>query len=319
MAGIFNSVLITSFWGGCLTVLFLLVNKLFKKKLPVSWHYYIWLIVMIRLLVPAFITVSVEPKEAAIVSQAKNILQMETPANTIPTIDSYGEMTVTQTSDIQTDDQIISPSVKDTAANIVNQVFQANNLWILWLSIAAILIGYKFSSYFLYARKLKASFILPSEYEINIFSKQKESLNMRGNIAFFKNKQTQTPFAMGLFNLMAILPDKEYSDTQLNYIFHHELTHINRHDIAVKWLYEIVKAVHWFNPFVYVASRNASFYCEASCDAKVLKDRTTNERKEYGMTILDLISQAVNPKTPMCISMHSNRSNLKKRIQYMGV
>jgi LCP family protein required for cell wall assembly len=311
MAGIFSVVLIASFWGGCITVLFLLVNKLFKKALPASWHYHIWFVVIVRLLFPVFITVSVEP---AIIDQYKNVLQTETPANTT---DDTERMTATQIGDARADEQIISPSAENTAINMVDRVFQVNDLWMIWFVISVVLIAYKFLSYFLYARKLRIHCVLPSQREMNVFFKRKGHLNVRRNVAFFKNKGAQTPIAMGLFNLAIILPDKEYSDTRLDYIVHHELTHIKRRDIGVKWLYEIVKAVHWFNPLVYIAAKNSAFYCEISCDAEVLKDKTTNQRKEYSMTILNLISQAINPKTPMCVSMHSGKANLKKRIQYI--
>ena len=318
MESMFNFILVASFWGSCLTVLFLLINKLFSKKLPFSWHYYIWLVVIMRLLVPAYITVAVEPNESSIIRQTENILHIEPSRNIISTTDYIENISATQTGNLQVYEPVILPSAEAVGANVfIKQIFRASNLWIIWLSVAAILIAYKLLLYFLYVQKMKGSCVSANENETKIFSQLMDSLNMRGKIAFFKNKGTQTPFVVGIFNLMVILPNRDYSNTQLTYILRHELTHIKRHDILVKWLYEIAKTIHWFNPFVYIAAKNASLYCEASCDAEVLKNKTTYERKEYSMILLDLIKQSINPKTPLCVSMHSNKSNLLKRIQYI--
>ena len=315
MPGIFHSVLIASFWGGCLSVLFLLVNLLFKKKLSVSWHYYIWVIVIARLLIPVFIPVYIAPVETADVQQPIHITQTEIPTDTLSTYDNPETALAGSTVNSQADKLTATPIIKETALNVVNQFFEAGNLWLIWFAVAVMLFSNKLLSYFIYTKRLRTRCIQPSENEMKMFVKQKELLSIKRNVGFYRYKEAQTPFAMGFFNLMVILPDKGYTDKQLGYILQHELTHIKRHDIGIKWIFEMAKAIHWFNPLIYFASKNASFYCEASCDAEILSNSTSDERKEYGITILELISQAINPNTPICVSMHSGKSDLKRRIQ----
>jgi len=41
---------------------------------------------------------------------------------------------------------------------------------------------------------------------------------------------------IGLFRPRIILPDREYTDTQLRAVLQHELTHLQRTDILVQWI-----------------------------------------------------------------------------------
>lgn len=50
--GIFNWVLISSVMASVLAGLILLVKNIFKDKLGANWHYLIWFLLMIRLILP---------------------------------------------------------------------------------------------------------------------------------------------------------------------------------------------------------------------------------------------------------------------------
>lgn len=305
MVNAFNSVLIVSFWGAGLTVLCLFFNKVFKKLLPSYWHYYIWMIVIIRLLVPTFVTLGIEPKEKSFINEIQTVMSKEVVnLNTSPII-GYREAVLPSEDLYQTNKQT-NPTL--------SAFFIFSNLWIPWLAIVILIISIKLLSHFYYTRNLVKQKISLSERELNIFKERKMALNIKRKITPFKTDSVIIPFAVGCFNPMIIMPCKEFTDTQLTHIFHHELIHIKRNDIALKWLIEIAKSVHWFNPFIYIASKRLSHYCEISCDESVLKDSNLEERKKYGLTVIDVINQEIKQKTSVCVSMGNNKSNLKQRI-----
>ena len=49
---IFKEVIYLSVFAGILIILILLAKKIFKKTLSPKWHYYIWILLLIRLMVP---------------------------------------------------------------------------------------------------------------------------------------------------------------------------------------------------------------------------------------------------------------------------
>lgn len=317
MDSIFHSVLAASFWGGCLTVLFLLVNKLCKRVLPVSWHYYIWIIVLIRLFMPTVITIPVEGKEIPFVNQRQGVFEDNKAKENVSMPYYFADNLMQEVYVGQDGKQENRMSIVSQGQAAGRNLIDSNNVWVIWFGIALVLGFHKAISYLCYVRRIKLHNVLPSEAEMDIFLKQRSNMGIVKNVRFFKNGDVTSPLAMGLLKPTIILPDQVYTATQFIYICRHELTHIKGYDIVFKWICELAKSIHWFNPLVYVATKKACEYCEISCDGKVLKNSGLEERQEYGMTLIDVIGKGIDPKTPMCVSMGSGRKNLKNRINYI--
>lgn len=94
----------------------------------------------------------------------------------------------------------------------------------------------------------------------------------------------------GIFRPVLIMPAREFTDSELEYIFLHELTHLKHRDILFKWLALFINAVHWFNPFMYVITAQLNESCECFCDETVTKNFTDARKKEYMNTILSAAS-----------------------------
>ncbi len=359
MTALFYSVLSASLWGSGLTLLCLLINKIFKRALPATWHYYVWGLVLLRFMIPFFITVQLENpatqtqqnmaaigKQDRINEGLKNTIDLEDISD-LDSIKNLGDMNDSKS--MKGLDRIrdglgsklselseLSESSSSSQTSVVNTLFKkvqilqwqlvlvgqillsylnsTNLMWVLWLTVALVILSYKLISYFFYGQQLVKSNHSPSTHEQEAFEQQKAIIKLKKAVGLYINDEIQTPLAMGFFQPKILLPNKNYSLTQLSHIFQHELTHIKRNDLLFKWLFEVAKAFHWFNPCVYFASRAASFTCETSCDAQVLRLKSLQERKEYGMTILEVVQYAIKPKTPLCVLMSSNKSNLKERI-----
>ena len=88
--------------------------------------------------------------------------------------------------------------------------------------------------------------------------------------------------------------EKEVDKKAFRYMVKHELLHIKRNDIFVKYLGLLVMAIHWFNPFSYFLYHELSSIGEMYCDHGVLEGQGEAEHKEYG----ELLLQAAVRKTP---------------------
>ena len=100
------------------------------------------------------------------------------------------------------------------------------------------------------------------------------------------------------------------------YIIMHELCHYKRRDILVTWLTSIVKAIHWFNPIIYLGFNIMRSDCEAACDEMVLTKLGKEENLNYGNTIINVL-QLIHSKNPIpgTTSMVTDKKRLKDRIK----
>ena len=92
----------------------------------------------------------------------------------------------------------------------------------------------------------------------------------------------------------AILMDRaiveRLTDAELSAVFFHELTHIKRGHLLLRRIYDCVCALHWFNPFVWIARGDFSAHCETDCDCHALKyARGKLTSAAYALAILRLL------------------------------
>lgn len=99
------------------------------------------------------------------------------------------------------------------------------------------------------------------------------------------------PMLVGLFRPTLLLPQQPLSPKELEYTLLHELTHYRRRDIWLKALALWVRAVHWFNPLVWLMNRAIERDTELSCDEAVLHRLPPQEHAAYGKTILTAVER----------------------------
>jgi beta-lactamase regulating signal transducer with metallopeptidase domain/effector-binding domain-containing protein len=110
-----------------------------------------------------------------------------------------------------------------------------------------------------------------------------------------------TPAVYGMFRPVLLLPagylDK-LSRREAEHVLLHELCHLKRGDLWVHGLYLVLHVVYWFNPFLIWTRRQMKHVREICCDlsvAQVLRGKT----KDYRQTLLDsarsLLTETVEP------------------------
>lgn len=99
------------------------------------------------------------------------------------------------------------------------------------------------------------------------------------------------PMLAGLFHPILLLPEQPLAPKELEYALLHELTHYRRRDIWLKALALWVRAVHWFNPLVWLMARAIEQDTELSCDEAVLRRLPQEEHAAYGKTILSAVER----------------------------
>lgn len=79
------------------------------------------------------------------------------------------------------------------------------------------------------------------------------------------------PFATGLFRPVIILPARILdSPERMQSIVAHEMAHIDRRDLHWSWLANLITALIWWNPLIWICRRKMLADAERACDDRVL-------------------------------------------------
>jgi len=142
----------------------------------------------------------------------------------------------------------------------------------------------------------------------------KRQLGIKRKIAVYLSPHMTTPFLYGWVRPRIVLPDMPFTANDYHYVFLHELMHYKRRDPWVKLLLLLINAIHWFNPFTYMARRDADRFCEFSCDEKVVKPMDMQERRRYCELILRVLWQTVDRKDGLYPAFGGSKSELERRM-----
>jgi len=119
------------------------------------------------------------------------------------------------------------------------------------------------------------------------------------------------PLVAGLFKPRIYLPvqrGRAFSDRSLRFIFLHELGHLSRGDLWINFVAALLRALHWFNPFVWFATRRLRAAAELSGDAWVLHRLHPEDARPYGQTLLDLLeTQSIARAWPGTVAMAESK------------
>ena len=97
----------------------------------------------------------------------------------------------------------------------------------------------------------------------------------------------QIPCCIGVVNKRILLPAKEYSEQELYYIILHEYMHLKNNDVLAKLLINIICALYWWNPLVYLLRKDMQQSLEIRCDGQVSKRMDSISKSNYLAVMLE--------------------------------
>ena len=111
---------------------------------------------------------------------------------------------------------------------------------------------------------------------------------LRRPIVLLQSSQQALLATWGLLRPKVILPSAagEWSDDRARIVLRHELAHVRRGDWPVLVAAEVLRAIYWFNPLVWMVCRRVRQESESACDDAVLNAGV--EGSEYATHLLDL-------------------------------
>lgn len=126
-----------------------------------------------------------------------------------------------------------------------------------------------------------------------------------------------SPCLFGVLRPAVYLNEKALqSHDALRFVLAHEQTHARHLDPLWSLLRGVCLTVYWFDPLVWLAAVLSREDCELACDEGTLRALGADERAAYGKTLLTLVPVCDKPQNPLlgATTMTSGKRSLKERI-----
>lgn len=258
-----------------LILLLTIMSPLLKREFIAKWSYYMWLFIAIRISLPI-----------------KLVTEQTAIKITTPAPQNISGAALVQTSSAITWQEIIM---------------------LLYFTGVVIFLLFKLICYCSFILKTKRWQSGCDARIADCIDNLCRELKIKQIIPAFTCKNISTPMLVGMFRPKLLLPNKSFTDTQLEFIITHELMHLCHHDILYKTILMIANALHWFNPVVYLMVRMANRDIEIVCDNAVVRNKDIEYRQEYCRTILIAAHKGFNP--PLSTSFAVSKKVIKKRLE----
>ncbi len=316
MSAVLKIFLSMSCSGGLLILTLLLGKRFLKNKISRQWQYYIWLVVVLRLLLPFGPEVSLLGKTYQAADQA--ITQAAPLPSQQPAINTPGNALAPAVDLDKNNETVNSPAENLTTAHPLQEIWGllANHIWLVWLVVAMGLLIRKVTIYQGFMRYIHAGLTPVSDIErLDELSIVAEQSGIKKPIELCVNPLVSSPLLIGFFRPCIVLPSADIPEKDFHYIILHELTHYKRRDMFYKWLVQVTVCLHWFNPLVYLMSREVTKACEFSCDEAVVAKMGCDHAQDYGKTLLDAMAAVGRYKENLgAVTLSENKELLKERL-----
>ena len=303
----------TSLLGALVIAALLALKPFWRERYRAKTRCWLWLALALFLLFPVDFSVKNAPVQAA--PPKDYTLFVGTDKTTIQSTDNlFGDMAERsgQTS-AQVRDSIIARPVTDPAQKTTRYIPVTTLLFYGYLAGAAVFLLYLGVSYALFRRTVRRwkRDVSRADYAFLLCDTARE-LGVKEPQMLVCEAIT-TPAVTGFFRPTLLLPHERYDLNDLRYILRHELCHLKRHDMLLKFVLLLANTMHWFDPMVYLMLRQADEDIELACDSAATDGLERAERAAYSRTLLAAVQSNVRA-LPATTCFGSTVERLKRRI-----
>lgn len=292
--------LLMSLTGGIIALFLFAIIPLIKARLPKSAQYYLWVLALFAFSVPLYTLVSIPistpmaPMQELLRENVKSTSEWHEELAQAQYGKAYEELEATE-------------KIEIFFSKI--GLFRGNfNNYILFMLIAmgGIIFVLDVIEYSFYILKLRRNRVPALKAELSLLPQKAPRL--------YRNPLAPTPMVIGIIRPVIYLPDRDYSEAQLKNILLHELCHLRRRDVLIKWIAALVVRVHWYNPLAWLMQRELDRACELACDEAVIKNLDNDGKQSYGDTLITMAAETNKRKMIASTTMCEEKKSLKERL-----
>ena len=300
-------------WIVSSSVLILVVIALryvLRGKLSLRMQYALWLLVLVRLLVPVSFGASdlsvmnAVPERAPTVQQGTDRQDIAGERNDAPANASTVGVPAQSMSEAAPPNLVQNVTTATVTAPTVEKTDWARIAKTVWLTGAAAL-GLVFLAVNLrFGKKLRRSRERVEETD--------------ACLPVYESGETDTPCLFGVAKpSIYVTPDTRTEAETLRYALAHEQTHYRHGDNLWAVLRGVCLALHWYNPLVWWAAELSRRDAELACDEATIRRIGESERAAYGRTLIRMTCEKRPALLVTATMMTDSGKGLKERISLL--
>jgi beta-lactamase regulating signal transducer with metallopeptidase domain len=309
----FQWLLHTSWQAGVLVCLILLVQRALGRWLGARGSYYLWLVLLIRLTLPAapHSRVSVynllPPPQLASHELALAALSQTSvtrgPGKAGPAVDGPRE-------------DRAATGWGAPARHWLQR--QTTTLFLLWLAGACTLTASIVAGHIRLWRIVRRERPMLNRRIHRLLRECQKQMGIKRAVDVIATGGVGGPALFGFVRPRLLLPKATLAELrvqQLRHIFLHELAHLRRDDIVIGYLATLLHVLHWFNPLLALGFKRMRADRELVCDELALASLPAGETTAYGRTIVHQIEQWHTSRPQrMLAALSGDKARIKQRI-----
>lgn len=276
--------------GAVLIAAIIGLRALTMGKIPKKFYGLLWVLTLIRLLVPF--------KLPSALSVYNLFAPSSQSANASVIIPKYAKVAL--------DTNVAAQNVEPTVS--------FDWTLIIWAVVAVALLVYFITTYVKCLSRFRTATPTDIKYAENYVKKS----GFRRNVQVRESGAVSSPLTYGIIRPIIILPkNMDYSDTRrVDCILEHELAHIRNFDPLIKLLLTAALCLHWFNPLVWIMYALFNRDMELICDERAINGLGEEFKKEYAFTLITMEEQ--RSKMTSAVSCFANNTTKERIIAIMN-
>lgn len=137
-----------------------------------------------------------------------------------------------------------------------------------------------------------------------------------------QSDEIPVPLTYGVLHPVVLIPKtclhaEAMDDAQARFVLAHELCHVRRHDVALKFVLAAAVCLHWFNPMAWFMWVLAMRDIELACDEAVVRLLGRNDpgttRARYARTLISM-EESKSGLAPLTLCSAFNKTAIEERI-----
>ena len=303
-------------------ILMLLIRSIFRKRLSSNVIFTLWIILYFRLAVPfGYWEIPVFGTVAEIIyrpmavaeqlfdkTQTDSIPINEEPLmNDVPIKEIQSEPESVKVYDAVIPDNTVMTQKFDIAENTPSKETNEEKHF----TLRSIVLSIWFSG-----SLIAAGYVILQNHKLRKKVDEMDVVEQIDGIDVCISKELKTPCLFGVRNPKILLTEEVLNDATLyKYAIMHELEHYKHSDHIWNGERIFICIFYWWNPLIWYASKCVAEDAELACDERVLKNKSVEERKNYGYALLQMIENAQNKPLCLATSFSGNKNAAKQRIE----
>lgn len=286
-------------------VVFLMVMMacILLRRSSAHWRYLLWLLVIAKCLTPPIVSFSlpVLPTQQLADSRSsdsdqngmdgKQTTEAETEDSPFNAPQGESSTTIGELLASRTESGSIEQQPKTKAAHVA--LSPQHWLALAWLAGAAVFLLIIAVKIWATHRRIVRSRVASNEEMQETLNGLAHSLGIKKLPILYEVDFAAQPFVWGWLGGDIYLPPNfsgSCSPEKCRSIIAHELAHVSRWDAGVNHLQNVVQALFFFHPLVWIANRRLRLERERCCDEAVLSD-SANSPRVYAEAIIDMLTR----------------------------